>query len=103
MRRNLAFALFASGHRQEAVAEYEKLVRSDPSDAELRINFGTALREAGLLGQARHELEEALQLCPDSARAHYQLGLLWITQKDKGRAMEQFHAARRLDPSLRPP
>jgi len=56
-----------------------------------------------LLDRARNELETALQLNPDSAQAHYQSGLLYNLQKDKAQAMEQFHAARCLDPNLRPP
>ena len=108
VRRNLAFAFFANNQFQAATKEYEKLVRADPGDAGFRVNLGMSLREASLLDRAlldraREELEEAVHLNPESAQAHYQLGLVWLAQKDTTRAMEQFHHARRIDPSLRPP
>ena len=62
-----------------------------------------ALREARLLDRARLELESAVRLNPESAQANYQLGLVWLAQKDALRAMKQLHEARRIDPTLRPP
>src|SRR5207245_2911116 len=71
----LAVALFASGDYRAAADEYEKLARSDPADAGLRLNCGIALREAALLDLARQQLEEAVRLDSGSAQAHYQLAL----------------------------
>jgi tetratricopeptide (TPR) repeat protein len=103
VRRNLAFALFANRRFAEAAAQYEALVGRFPADGDLHLNLGAALREIPDLDGARRALETAARLSPNSAQAHYQLGLLYRAERDNARAMEQFHRARQLDPSLAPP
>jgi Flp pilus assembly protein TadD len=89
----LALALFASGRYPAAVAEYEKLMRSDPGDAGLRLDLGIALGKTSSLDLAGKQLEEAPSES-GAAQPHYQLGLVWLAQKDFTRATDEFHQAR---------
>ena len=62
-----------------------------------------ALGEQGDLTGARNHIEKALQLRPDYAGAHYNLGLLMLRQRDFADAQEQFNLAlqtNRLDPMI---
>ena len=102
-RRTLAFAQFAQHQYAAAAAEYARLVAEDPKDADLRLNLGAALAQIPEPRKAVGELEEALRLNPQSAQAHFQLGLLCKASGDLDIAMQHFHQARRIDPSLQPP
>ena len=51
---------------------------------------------------AQKALAQALELRANNPALALQLGLAWLAQKDTVRAMDQFHQARRIDPSLRP-
>ena len=72
-------------------------------DAGLRLDLAIALLKTSSFDRAEEHLRAAVRLNPDSAQAHYQMGLYWVAKKEPARGMEQFHLARRIDPSLRPP
>jgi Flp pilus assembly protein TadD len=101
-RRDLALALFARGDYAAACAEYRKISSESPDDGEIRLNLGVTLMKLNDYDRARRELEAARNLNPLSAQARYQLGL-WHLAQNTGLAMQYFHEARRLDPSLAPP
>lgn len=52
------------------------------------IALGMEYRRAGLLREAKRELETAVRLTPDSQKAHYQLGLVLIKlgEQKRGKA-----------------
>src|SRR5262249_18312336 len=90
VRVKLAFARFAGGNYQGAALEYRKLVALEPPDADLRLNLGIALLRAGSTDDAKRELLQALDLNSNSATAHYQLGLAYLAENDRTRAMTEF-------------
>jgi tetratricopeptide (TPR) repeat protein len=100
VRHKLAFALFACEEYAASAAEYQRLTAADPTDFELRLNIGVALYRAHQIAEARQQLEQLVRDDPDSAQAHYQLGMIHWTDGDKAVALESFHQARRLDPTV---
>lgn len=103
VRRTLALGLFRNHQYSDAAEEYSRLANEDAFDSALRVELGAALREAGALDQAGSELQQALRLQAEPARVHFQLGLLYRQLHEEARAMEHFHEARRLDPSIQLP
>jgi tetratricopeptide (TPR) repeat protein len=49
-------------------------VRLDPNHVDARINLGVALKKAGRIDEAINQLEQALRIEPDNAKAHNDLG-----------------------------
>src|SRR5262249_40984854 len=99
-RRKLATALFANEDYAACAAEYRGLVDLAPEDADLRLSLAIALYQAGELTASKRELESVLGINPRSANAKYYLGMIQLAKGDKQGAMELFHLARRLDPSV---
>ena len=58
--------------------------------------LGLAERSSGQLTSARNELERAIELAPQSQKAHYQLGLVFTALKEPAQAKAEFDAAGRL-------
>jgi tetratricopeptide (TPR) repeat protein len=103
VRWSLASALYSHGDYAASAAQYRILVQASPTDSDLRLQLGNALREMHVLDDARETLQQSIRLNAHSARAYYQLGLVELAAKDLPRATEQFHRARRIDPRLEPP
>jgi tetratricopeptide (TPR) repeat protein len=103
VRRRLAVALFASREYDAAAAEYRSLLEVEPDDADLRLNLSTALWRAKSFLEARKELDQVLRSTPDSAQACHQMALIYWEEGERTRAMEYFHRARKLDPSVAVP
>lgn len=99
-RRRLAMALFANHEYAAAAVEYGRLLEAAPDDAELHLNLAAALGRVGSFVEARKEIERALRIKPDSARAYHQMALTYWEEGERSRAMQFFHQARRLDPSV---
>lgn len=99
-RRQLAFALFVCEDYKASAAEYGRLVTADRADYELRLNLAVALYRARRIVEAREQLEHLLRDDPDSAKAIYHLAMIQWTDGDKTAALELFHRARRLDPTV---
>lgn len=98
-RRQLAAALFACENYKASAAEYTRLA-ADPTDYDLRLNLGVALYRAGEIAEARQQLEQLLRDDVDSPQAAYHLGIIHWTDGDKTAAIDLFHRARRLDPTV---
>lgn len=99
-RRLLAAALFAKHEYAAAAVEYGRLLETTSGDVELRLNLAAALGQAGSYIEAREEIERALRIKPDSARAYHQMALTYWKEGERPRAIQFFHQARRLDPSV---
>ncbi|MFO7653796.1 MAG: tetratricopeptide repeat protein [Candidatus Krumholzibacteriia bacterium] len=61
--RNLGAALIALDRPGRALAEYQQAVDLDPSDADLRLEYGYALARLGLAQDALREFGSARHLC----------------------------------------
>jgi tetratricopeptide (TPR) repeat protein len=64
-----------------------------PDDAEVWILGGYYFWTKKQLDRSEALYKHALELQPDSADAHYNLGLLYAQMQDYGRALEHAHAA----------
>ena len=67
---------------------------------ELRLRISRSLREVGQFNAARHHLEEALALLPDSPLAHLRMGELLLLVGDSTAAEPHLARAVALDPAL---
>ncbi len=81
------------------VAQNEKVeklltqaVKADPKLAEAQLEMGTYLQRAERFAEAAAYLQRAVELKPDSAVAHYRLGLAYarLGRKEEGRAEMEF-------------
>jgi serine/threonine protein kinase len=72
-------------------------VQRDPAKARELVLRASEWQEANDTGAARDLLEQAVQLDPDNAEAHYRLGGLFLNSQPS-RARAEYEAARRLNP-----
>ena len=49
---------------------------------------------------SQDELEKALSINPESAKAHYNLGLIWLSQRKPELAVPAFQAALKANPKF---
>ncbi len=93
--------LMAEGKAQEAAETYTEAVRLDPTNAQWQYNLSLALAKAGDQTGERASLEKAIELEPNMAPAHNQLGLLYLAAGDKDvEAAREFEVALQIDPKL---
>ena len=71
-------------------------VQRDPAKARVLVLRASEWQAANDTGTARDLLEEAAQLDPDNAEAHYRLGGLYLSSQP-ARARIEYEAARRLN------
>ncbi|MEQ8860540.1 MAG: hypothetical protein RIC56_18010 [Pseudomonadales bacterium] len=76
--RSYAGMLVRLGRWDSAVRITARAVASDPLDRAIRLQHAEALRGTGQLGEARAELERVLELSPDYAPGHLELGELLV-------------------------
>jgi len=90
----------AANKLEDAISTCKKLIPLKPDDANVRLNFGTALFNAGKFQDAAASYRAAVRLSPAFAHAHYNLGMTLLRLTD---TQAEFAEAHRLDPSLNPP
>jgi Flp pilus assembly protein TadD len=67
------------------------------------INSGKRLLNAGDLDGAISHFRSAINAMPNSAQAHYQLGIALTRKGEKTEAAQEFRQASALDSKLQPP
>jgi tetratricopeptide (TPR) repeat protein len=67
---------------QEGAALLQRALRKDPKLGPAHYNLGVLYSRQGNDGLARQHLEQAAQLMPDNAQAHYQLGSVLVRALD---------------------
>jgi Flp pilus assembly protein TadD len=82
--------------RDEDLAAYARLVRDDPRNPLRRDALAMLYLQAGRGAEAAAELEESLKFNPESAPAHYNLGLALAMQRRFDAAAAEFREAVRL-------
>jgi len=87
-----------AGNASAAVKAYRRALELSPTDAKLRYNLSLALDRTGDRAAERTELERAVQLDPNLAVAHNQLGLLDLQQERVLTAEQHFKKALSIDP-----
>jgi tetratricopeptide (TPR) repeat protein len=91
-------ALGRKGQTDEAIRQYQEILRLDPGYALAHNNLGIALVVKGQTDEAIRELEEAIRLKPDYAEAYYNLGAAFGKKGQIDEAIRQFQEAIRLKP-----
>lgn len=94
----LAYALTALKHTDEARAEYKKAAELDPKMAEAQLNLGILLLEKDPAA-AVAPLRKATELLPSQTRPRFLLGLALERSGDATGATASFEAASHLDPN----
>jgi len=87
------------GKRQEAAEHFRAALAAEPADTDTRVEYGLTLSQLGDVDGAIAAFEQAVVREPDHALAHYELGLLYYTEKgDLERALREMELALTLDP-----
>src|ERR1700677_2111321 len=73
---NLGALLNMMGYHKAALKVYREVVRLDPGNVRVRLNFADTLRECAELPEAREHYEIVLRESPDNKSAHR--GLSWV-------------------------
>lgn len=94
----LGIVLGKQGRVDEAIAQFRKAVRIDPSLADARSNLALALQKAGKLDEALAQCREALQINPNFAEGHYNLGCVLFQRGEVEEALHEFQEALRIRP-----
>ena len=85
---------------QPALAAYEMALAIQPDSVDARYNFALALKAAGYVPDAVHELERTVKASPNEVRAHLALGNLYAQQlHDVARARQHYLKVLALDPA----
>ncbi|MGA1981902.1 MAG: tetratricopeptide repeat protein [Acidobacteriaceae bacterium] len=106
-RSNLADALIQQRNWEQAVAEFRKVLAEDSNNAEARLKLGELLKLLGYVADQKGSLDQAvafwresLQLRPDDAVLHNDLGGVLDRLGRVREAVPEFEMAVRLDPKL---
>lgn len=103
----LGLALMRDDEVEAAIREFQRALERDPRSPNARANLGQIRLEQGsVLLQSRHYagaaamLREAVDLMPDSAEAHNDLGVALASMGRVSEAMVQFQRAVSLEPDF---
>jgi tetratricopeptide (TPR) repeat protein len=99
---NLGWLAGQDGNAQEGIRYLKVAVETDPSNADGYAELGTLYLSLGDLANAEGQFAEAARLAPNSASAHYNLGIVFAKEQDKDRAVNEFTHALQADPGFRP-
>lgn len=72
---------------------FDKAIRLTPENAGIYLTQGVYLQKRGKLAEAIESYKKALELNPNSANAHYNLGLAYVAQKNFDLANEHAQEA----------
>jgi tetratricopeptide (TPR) repeat protein len=83
----------------QAIAEYQKLIANDPTNAGFHSNMGTAYASEGKATEAEAECAKAAQIAPaDGTRCYFNLGAIANNAGKMDDAASAFKKATELDP-----
>jgi tetratricopeptide (TPR) repeat protein len=86
--------------RCNAEAYFDKGLQINPNNSGIHLIKGVYLQRFGKLDEAIESYKQALAISPDSANAHYNLGLAYFAQKQYAAANEHAQRAYALNPTL---
>jgi tetratricopeptide (TPR) repeat protein len=87
---NLGVIVAAQGRQQDAIALLEDVIKCQPRYVSAHYNRALALLALGRSKAAIEGLSRACALQPEHYGAHRALGFLWLSEGDKGRALDHF-------------
>lgn len=82
---------FRQDKLDEALDALSRSAKANPNYAEAQNFLGIVLSEKGLRGPAEVALRKAIQLQPDNTDAHYNLAVVYATQKPPALALARWH------------
>ena len=95
---NLGLALDYSGHKREALAEFEKVLHLDPANSVALLFLGTTYLDLGEAGKALIPLEKVVSAQPENPDAQEALAETCLALKKFDHAAEAFQKFSQLDP-----
>lgn len=98
LRYNAGIAHSRAGRYAEALALFDEALRVDSGYPEARFHRARALAALGRLEEARQELERVVELTPEAAEPHVELGLVLGKLGASGAAKRRFARALELQP-----
>ena len=96
---NLGLALNYSGHKREALGEFEKVLQLDPSNAVALLFLGTTYLDLGEVTKALNPLEKAVKAQPENPDAQEALAETCLALNRFDRAAEGYQKLSQLDSS----
>jgi len=96
----LALVERREGHRDEEVADLQRVVEQYPQSRDARRELGIAYYQRHSYEDAREQFEQLQAIDPDDLAAHYNLAVLYrrMGMKDQAAAQAAMFATRQIDP-----
>ena len=95
---NLGNAFMMEGGVQDAIGQYEEVLRLNPRDPYVPANLANALVRTGRFEEAIGHYEQALRIDPNDAHAHYNLGVSLCKLGQLKQSIGHFEQALRIEP-----
>jgi tetratricopeptide (TPR) repeat protein len=95
---NLGVALDQKNQTDEAIRQYEAVLRVKPDYAGAHVNLGSDLDSRGQTDAAIREYQEAIRLAPDNTSARTDLGIAYFNTGQNEAAISQYQEVLRLSP-----
>ena len=83
---------------ESAVKQYQKIIETNPNDAEARYNIGAIYYSEKKYDESKVQLQKAIEIYPDFSEAYYGLGLVYYAEANYDKAIEAFSKAIQIDP-----
>ena len=89
-RIRLGYLLLKKGSNEEALNEFDEVLRLMPTSHPAKTGKGIAYAHKGDLKSAEAAFKEALILNPDPVKAHYELGLVYERMGQLQKAIDEY-------------
>jgi tetratricopeptide (TPR) repeat protein len=92
--------LLHDGHFYEkAIASYKTYLMKNPKNADARVDMGICYKELGNFPEAKNQMKTALQIVPNHLNAHFNLGIVSLSEGDIEESNIWFKKTVALDPA----
>jgi tetratricopeptide (TPR) repeat protein len=92
--------LLHDGHFYEkAIANYKTYLMKNPKNADARVDMGICYKELGNFPEAKNQMKTALQIVPNHLNAHFNLGIVSLSEGDIEESNIWFKKTVALDPA----
>ena len=81
-----------------AVKQYQKIIETNPNDAEAYYNIGVIYYNEKKYDSAKVQFNKAIEIYPDFAEAYYSIGVVYYAEANYDKAIEAFSKAIQIDP-----
>ncbi len=96
----LALLSLQNGQLDEAVAQFQKVLKIYPNFADAHSNLGASLLQKGQVDEAVVHFQKALEIKPNFADAHSNLGNALLQKGQVDEAVAQFRRVLEIDPNF---